>query len=83
MLKLSGIIDIFEAASLHTDAVATLNQPQSNCIHVDLSHVERLDVTAYQTLRSLCRTAEANGKSVTIDVPAALAAQLERMGMAL
>ncbi|HVT12748.1 MAG TPA: STAS domain-containing protein [Fimbriimonadaceae bacterium] len=82
-ITLSGILDIFEATTLYSDAMVALNQPGVDRVHVDLRQVQRLDVTAYQTLRSLRRTAEASGVAVSIDVEPPLAAELARSGMAL
>ncbi|HWA84420.1 MAG TPA: STAS domain-containing protein [Fimbriimonadaceae bacterium] len=82
-ISLSGIIDIFEASTIYSDAVNALGRPNTDSVHVDLRQVQRLDITAYQTIRSLSRTAEANGVVVSIDAEPTLTSELGRWGMTL
>ena len=65
VLKISGSVDIAAAQELHT-ALATYAERESQ-LTLDLSEVDRCDVTALQLLCSLRKTARKAGKPLRFD----------------
>lgn len=78
-----GILDIFEATTIHQDAVALVSDPNVSAIHLDLSQAERIDATIYQVLRALRNSATARGLSVTSDASPAIVSQLADLGLSI
>jgi len=84
VLHLSGIVDIFEATTLHEAARTALEDDKANSLRLDLTHVERLDISALQILLALKAGVIAQGRSfgVTRLAPAP-ETLLARLGIAL
>lgn len=62
ILALGGIIDIFEATSLHTAACKAFQDKKANTVCVEMGEAERLDVTALQIVSALQRDVTAEGR---------------------
>ncbi|BDI30601.1 hypothetical protein CCAX7_26520 [Capsulimonas corticalis] len=65
-LTLHGAIDMFEAAAFHETARKALEDTQAAAIRVEMSDVERLDISSFQILSALRRDAAAAGRTVEI-----------------
>lgn len=68
-LKLSGMVDIFDAGSLLNAAREAVSAPPTDIIHLNLTAVTRLDVTAYQIIRALCSDSQLGGRTVRVSPP--------------
>src|SRR5689334_9914900 len=82
-LEFSGVLDIFESKILLTESLDALNDPSAESISIDLQGVERMDVTAVQIVRSLCRAADTKGLPVSISAPPTLVEKLKAVGLSL
>ena len=67
-LSLSGVVDIFEATRLHELTLAAFEDTEATALNIDLTHAERLDLTAIQLLFALHRDVTAMGRSCTFGV---------------
>lgn len=56
VIALSGILDIFEAGSLYMQIIEAVNDTDTASLRIDLTQVERIDASAYQIIRSVCKT---------------------------
>jgi anti-anti-sigma regulatory factor len=83
-LKLRGIVDIFEAGVLHTTALSALHDEKATTVRVDLTEVERLDVSALQILLALKQSIEASGRTFSAETSSeAVLKQFHRIGVTL
>src|SRR5689334_4626355 len=83
-LHLSVVVDIFEAAALREVALRALADHKAATVQVDLSAVERLDMSALQILLVLRRELEAADRTFrTKSIAPALVSDLERNGLTL
>ncbi len=62
MLKLSGIVDIFEAETILALAKKSISDEKTNTIQIDLEHIEKIDISAIQILCTLKHECEKSGK---------------------
>ncbi len=84
ILTLTGIVDIFEAASLHASAMNALTDTKATTVRLDLTHAERLDLTALQILLTLRAALEESGRTLTVsEMPASLETATNRVGIRL
>lgn len=60
-LRLKGVVDIFEASTLLATAQRALRDSQAKSLTLDMSEVERLDLSAVQILLTLKRDFTAQG----------------------
>jgi anti-anti-sigma factor len=83
-LKLRGVMDIFEAQALHTAALSALQDEKTTTMRVDLTEVERLDISTLQVLLALKRSINASERAfLTVSPSEALLQQFVRMGVTL
>lgn len=66
-VHLRGVIDIFEARQLHTLALQAFQDARAQKIRVNMSSVERLDISALQILLALKQDLQAEGRSFSLD----------------
>lgn len=83
VLKLRGVLDIFEASALHSEAKTALSDAGADSFEIDYSEVERMDLTSYQVLRAFRKGCEGIGKEVIASPIPANLAPLESLGLAL
>lgn len=84
MLTLSGIIDIFQAASLHAAGRKALGDKRAETLCIHLADVTRLDISAIQVLMALRREAEQAGHTCeVVAAPDAVTASLAQGGFSL
>jgi anti-anti-sigma regulatory factor len=82
-LTLTGIVDIFDAEALTEQARRALNDTKAVSVAVDLSRLERIDVTTLQVLLALQGDVLAAGRAFTVnDPPQALTRTLKELGLA-
>lgn len=65
-ISASGVLDIFEADAFLQAARKLVSQPKASHLIVDLTAVERMDVTALQIIHGLLRSPTACGANVEI-----------------
>ena len=65
-MTLAGALDIFEASLVQSEALKAWTDTQANAIFVDVTKVERFDLTAIQLLLALWREVLAEGRSFMI-----------------
>jgi anti-anti-sigma factor len=53
MITLNGVIDIFEAADFHKQSLQLINKPKVSKLVIDLSGIERIDLSGLQILLSI------------------------------
>ncbi len=61
-----GVLDIFEADEFLQAARKLVSQPKASQLIVDLTAVERLDLTALQIIHALLRSSTACGANVEV-----------------
>jgi len=82
-ITLRGVVDIFEASSLHAEMQRALSDVEASNISVDLARVERLDVAALQVLIAMRNDLEAAGRTFTLcNTPPAAAKMAVELGLA-
>jgi anti-anti-sigma regulatory factor len=81
-LTLTGVVDIFEAESLHAAAARALKDLKTDALTIDLARLERLDVAALQILLALRSDFCATGRRISFcNTPAAVEATLAGVGI--
>ncbi len=63
LLKLGAAVDIFEASNLHATARLAFQDEKATTVCIDLSHLEKLDLTAIQILLALRNDLRASGRA--------------------
>ena len=81
-LTISGVVDIFEAAALHSEAKRALADDKAVSIRIAADGAERIDMSAMQILLALRNGVEAGGRKFVVEnLPASAVRRFEQTGI--
>ena len=83
-IVLAGVADIFEASDIHATALKAFADTKAKSVTVDLTDLERMDLSTIQILLALQQALNADGRTmVAQNLPEVQASAWNRIGLSL